>query len=89
VKITLKSPSRAASTGKARWACLGGEPGRWTLCVFHEGKAEQVLGFALDEVREARLVPVVDFKGRGPPPVADDAPAAPEEAAAFDGGQDR
>jgi ribosome maturation factor RimP len=25
----------------------------------------QVLGFALDEVREARLVPVVDFKGRG------------------------
>ncbi|HSQ72505.1 MAG TPA: ribosome maturation factor RimP [Rubrivivax sp.] len=30
-----------------------------------EGVAEQqVLGFTLDEVREARLVPVVDFKGR-------------------------
>lgn len=28
------------------------------------GPAEQVLGFALDELREARLVPVVDFKGR-------------------------
>ncbi len=25
----------------------------------------QVLGFALDELREARLAPVVNFKGRG------------------------
>jgi ribosome maturation factor RimP len=32
--------------------------------VFKDGKAEQVLGFRFDEVREARLVPVVDFKGR-------------------------
>ena len=29
-----------------------------------EGKGEQALDFSLDEVREARLVPVVDFKGR-------------------------
>lgn len=35
----------------------------WHL-VLRDGKAEQVLGFAFDEVREARLVPVVDFKGR-------------------------
>jgi ribosome maturation factor RimP len=35
----------------------------WSL-VFKQGKAEQVLGFKFDEVREARLVPVVDFKGR-------------------------
>ena len=28
------------------------------------GKGEQALDFSLDEVREARLVPVVDFKGR-------------------------
>jgi ribosome maturation factor RimP len=28
------------------------------------GKTEQALDFTLDEVREARLVPVVDFKGR-------------------------
>ena len=28
------------------------------------GQAEQALDFSLDEVREARLVPVVDFKGR-------------------------
>jgi ribosome maturation factor RimP len=32
--------------------------------VFNDGKGDQVLDFALDEVREARLVPVVDFKGR-------------------------
>lgn len=38
-------------------------PGAWNL-VFKDGKAEQVLGFKLEEVREARLVPVVDFKGR-------------------------
>lgn len=35
----------------------------WRL-VFQEGKTSQVLGFAFSEVREARLVPVVDFKGR-------------------------
>ena len=29
-----------------------------------DAAAQQVLGFTLDEVREARLVPVVDFKGR-------------------------
>ena len=28
------------------------------------GSSDQALDFALDEVREARLVPVVDFKGR-------------------------
>ena len=27
---------------------------------------EQVLGFTLDELKEARLAPVVDFKGRRP-----------------------
>jgi ribosome maturation factor RimP len=32
--------------------------------IFKVGKEDTVLGFELDEVREARLVPVVDFKGR-------------------------
>lgn len=32
--------------------------------VFKDGKEDKVLGFVLSEVREARLVPVVDFKGR-------------------------
>lgn len=40
---------------------------------------EQALDFALDEVREARLVPVVDFKGRR---------GRADEANKVDGGQD-
>ena len=32
--------------------------------IVKEGKTELALDFSLDEVREARLVPVVDFKGR-------------------------
>jgi ribosome maturation factor RimP len=46
----------------------------WSL-RFKDGKAEQVLGFMFDEVREARLVPVVDFKGR--PRRSDAAEAGP------------
>lgn len=34
-----------------------------------EAEVEQELGFALSELKEARLVPVVDFKGRGVSPV--------------------
>jgi ribosome maturation factor RimP len=37
--------------------------------VFKDGKEDKVLGFALDEVREAKLVPVIDFKGRRTPVV--------------------
>lgn len=41
--------------------------GHWQI-VFKQGEGknavEQALGFTLDEVQEARLVPVVDFKGR-------------------------
>ncbi|MFN9748748.1 MAG: ribosome maturation factor RimP [Burkholderiales bacterium] len=36
---------------------------QWQL-VFQSGKVSQVLGFSIQEVREARLVPVLDFKGR-------------------------
>ena len=31
----------------------------------------QVLGFTLEEIREARLAPIVSFKGRGATPAAD------------------
>lgn len=53
-------------------------PMGWRL-VFLDGKQEKALDFELDEVKEARLVPVVDFKGRRF--------AAPEDAAA--GHQDK
>ena len=32
--------------------------------VFGEGDVQQALDFSLDDVRDARLVPVLDFKGR-------------------------
>jgi ribosome maturation factor RimP len=47
---------------------------QWRL-VFTQGKVEQALDFSLSEVREARLVPVVDFKGRRFSPPAELAPA--------------
>jgi ribosome maturation factor RimP len=45
----------------------------WRL-VFDDGTADQALDFTLDEVREARLVPVVSFKGRGGEPAPDRKP---------------
>ena len=61
VQVTLKAPFQ----GRKKWegVLTRAEDGAWSL-VFKDGKAEQVLGFKFDEVREARLVPVVDFKGR-------------------------
>lgn len=84
VRITL----REAFEGRKHWeGTLGrgaaeGEA-QWTLQVLRgKGEAALELGFGLDEVREARLVPVLDFKGRkARAAVADDAPAAPVEAA--------
>jgi ribosome maturation factor RimP len=43
-------------------------PTAWRL-VFNDGKVDQALDFSIEEVREARLVPVVDFKGRRFAPV--------------------
>lgn len=57
---------------------------QWTL-TFTAGKTEQVLGFTLEEVREARLVPVLDFKGRRST-IAADEPAAGAQASGVTGG---
>jgi ribosome maturation factor RimP len=64
ISLMLKLPFQ----GRKGWQGLltRGEAGGWSL-VFKDvkdGKTEQVMAFALDEVREARLVPAVDFKGR-------------------------
>ena len=64
-----------------------GEGEGWRI-VFNDGKTDQALDFSLDEVREARLVPVVDFKGRraaAAKPAAD--AAAPGQE--VDGGRER
>ncbi|HWP19624.1 MAG TPA: ribosome maturation factor RimP [Burkholderiaceae bacterium] len=79
VDITLKVPFQ----GRKKYrGVLESEGEGWRL-VFNDGKQEQALGFSLDEVREARLVPVIDFKGRRK--AADAARAQADEQE--DGGQ--
>jgi ribosome maturation factor RimP len=65
VDLTLKQPfqGRKKYRGTLRKAAAAG-PGAGFELVFQDGKEDKVLGFALEEVREARLVPVLDFKGR-------------------------
>lgn len=65
LNLALKLPFE----GRKHWRGMleraeTGEDTGWRL-VFDEGRGEQALDFKLDEVREARLVPVIDFKGRG------------------------
>ena len=60
--------------------------GGWRLARGGE-QAGQALDFRIDEVREARLVPVLDFKGRGRK-LPGALPAAGPESGA-DGGQTR
>jgi ribosome maturation factor RimP len=86
VEITL----RAAFQNRKRWRgrLEAGEGEGWRVVFQDEGKSEQALDFLLEEVREARLVPVVDFKGRRGKP-ADPAPAGDAEPRQDDGGRDR
>ncbi len=97
VNVTLKTPFqgrkawqgvlvRAESATAENADAVSG----WNL-VFQVGKTEQVLGFKFEEVRDARLVPVVDFKGRKSRNDSEDSGAAgatPDAAAApgTDGG---
>lgn len=66
VTITLKVPfqGRKNYQGTLR-AVDGADSGSsaWELVFRDDRGTDQVLAFTLDEVREARLVPVVDFKG--------------------------
>ena len=80
VKITLREPFE----GRKHWEGvlgLGTAEGSYFL-TFSKGTAEQQLGFVLAEVREARLVPVVDFKGRKARAPADADPESTNESAA-------
>lgn len=62
VDLTLRMPFQGRK--KFRGLLNQGEGESWTL-LFGEKGQEQVMQFQLEEVREARLVPVIDFKGRG------------------------
>ena len=59
-KFTFKLPFQ----GRRKYRGLLTQSQPQPRLIVKEGKTEQSLDFALDEVREARLVPVVDFKGR-------------------------
>lgn len=86
IELTLK----LAFQGRKKYSGVlqPGEAGDGWRLVFNDGKTDQALDFSLDEVREARLVPVVDFKGRraaAAKPAAD--AAAPGQE--VDGGRER
>lgn len=71
---TADATSSAAATEVAKVEVEGegvavvAQPADAWRIVFNDGKADQALDFALEELREARLVPVVSFKGRGVKP---------------------
>ncbi|MDP1648979.1 MAG: ribosome maturation factor RimP [Rubrivivax sp.] len=77
-KVSVKAAAKPAGKAGVKTAAQAAAPA---------APAAQVLGFALDEVREARLVPVVDFKGRQSKDGAQvDAVAAESAATGVDGG---
>ena len=82
VNLTLKLPFQ----GRKHWRGVLVPNGEHWRLVVSEGKSEQALDFQLDEVREARLVPTVDFKGKKK---SNDAAASPTADAGANGGLDR
>ncbi len=60
IALTLKMPfqGRKKYQGELQAADAG-----WRI-VYSDGNTQTALGFLLEEVKEARLVPVLDFKGR-------------------------
>jgi ribosome maturation factor RimP len=81
VQITLKLPFQGRK--KFQGALHPATEGSGWQLIFNDGKVDQVLDFAFDEVREARLVPVLDFKGRR----GKGAPTGSQSAGETDGGQ--
>ncbi len=83
IDLTLKLPFQGRKKYQGVLQARDGQEGEgagWRL-VFEDGLHEKALDFAFEEVREARLVPVIDFKGRRfAPPVAPAADAAAREA---------
>jgi ribosome maturation factor RimP len=85
VELTLKMPFQGRKKYRGELQASGDG---WRLVLPAEKGAEpvQALDFSLGEVREARLVPVLDFKGRrfAPAPADDAAPGTQ-----VDGGRER
>jgi ribosome maturation factor RimP len=64
ITLALKQPLQGRRNFRGR---LEAAQQGWRLALEDDNgvPGDQALDFALDEVREARLVPVIDFKGRG------------------------
>lgn len=81
VELTLRQPFQGRR--KYRGVLAARESGEGWRVVFNDGMGDQALDFSLEEVRESRLVPVLDFKGRrfAPAPVSAerDEPQADDE----------
>jgi ribosome maturation factor RimP len=87
IELTLKMPFQGRKKYAGVLQAQAGEGAGWRI-VFNDGKTDQALDFSLEEVREARLVPVIDFKGRrfqAAPAAPGDEPQADEEV----GGQEQ
>lgn len=63
VDVTLKLPFQGRKKYRGELQPHG-DGWRLVLPAEKKGEPEQALDFSLGEVREARLVPVIDFKGR-------------------------
>lgn len=81
VEVVLRMPFQGRKKYRGELALIDDEPAaadapvdRFRV-IFDEGRGEQALDFALAEVRETRLVPVVDFKGRRLAPAVAEPPA--------------
>lgn len=62
IELTLRAPLNGRKRFKGELV-PGEAAGAWRL-VFDDGRGMQALDFRLDEILEARLVPVLDFRGR-------------------------
>ncbi len=83
VNVTLKEAFKGRKNYRGLLTAAGEG---WRLALSGD-KAEQALDFQLDEVREARLVPVLDFKGRAR--ATPGAQPAAQQLHGADGGQTR
>jgi ribosome maturation factor RimP len=81
IELTLK----LSFQGRKRYSGVLQVEGEGWRLVMREGKQEQALDFLLDEVKEARLVPMVDFKGRRFLPQTDELQGAQDGAGETDG----
>jgi ribosome maturation factor RimP len=75
IEVTLKLPFQGRKNYRGILQTQGEANLQGWRLVFTQGETEQAFDFSLEEVKQAQLVPVVDFKGRRfLPPAQQDMP---------------